>query len=351
MKKVFISAGHGGSDPGAVANGFKEKDLNLSIALACADYLIANGVDARLSRTKDENDDINQEAAESNAFGPDYTVSIHNNAGGGDGIEAWYQIDGSSKVLAENILAEAVKIGQNSRGAKTRANESGTDYYGFIRQTKAPAVIVECAFVDNAKDMEIIDTEAERKAMGIAIAKGILVTLGMNTENVPTLTPQTSKSIEELAREVIQGKWGNGQARVDALTKAGYNAEAVQNRVDIILGKKVVEEEPTPAPVPVAPKKSVDELANEVIQGKWGNGQARVDALTKEGYDAVAVQNRVNEIITGKITQPTPKKSVDEVAREVIRGEWGNGQARVDALTKAGYDASAVQNRVNELLK
>lgn len=194
MKKVFISAGHGGSDPGAVANGFKEKDLNLEIALACGDYLKANGVDVKLSRTKDENDDINQEAAESNAFGPDYTVSIHNNAGGGDGIEAWYQVDGSSRALAENILVEVVKIGQNSRGAKTRANSNGTDYYGFIRQTNAPAVIVECAFVDNAADMKIIDTAAERKTMGIAIAKGILRTLGIAEKPAATVKPSTTTS-------------------------------------------------------------------------------------------------------------------------------------------------------------
>ena len=197
MKKVFISAGHGGSDPGAVANGFKEKDLNLDIALACGDYLKAYGVNVKLSRTKDEDDGICQEAAESNAFGPDYTVSIHINAGGGDGIEAWHQLDGSSKVLAENILAEAVKIGQNSRGAKTRANSNGTDYYGFIRQTNAPAVIVECAFVDNAKDMEIIDTVAERKAMGVAIAKGILKTLGITEKPAETPKPSTTVTVDK----------------------------------------------------------------------------------------------------------------------------------------------------------
>lgn len=205
MKKVFISAGHGGSDPGAVANGFKEKDLNLDIALACGDYLKAYGVNVKLSRTKDEDDGIYQEAAESNAFGPDYTVSIHNNAGGGDGIEAWHQLDGSSKVLAENILAEAVKIGQNSRGAKTRANANGTEFYGFIRQTTAPAVILECAFVDNAKDMEIIDTLAERKAMGVAIAKGILKTLGITEKPAveptpaptPAPTPTTTTTVDK----------------------------------------------------------------------------------------------------------------------------------------------------------
>ena len=239
-KKVFISAGHGGSDSGAVGNGFKEKDLNLSIALACGDYLKSRGVEVRMSRVKDENDDLNQEARESNAFGPDLTVSIHNNAGGGDGVEAWYSIVGGlGKTCAENILAEVVKIGQNSRGAKTRKGSNGRDYYGFIRQTKAPAVIVECTFIDNATDIQIINTESKRVVMGEAIAKGILKTLGIaDSAPVATTTP-TTKSVEEVAKEVIAGKYGNGEARKIALKNAGYDYAAVQARVnEIVSGSK-----------------------------------------------------------------------------------------------------------------
>ena len=239
-KKVFISAGHGGSDSGAVGNGFKEKDLNLSIALACGDYLKSRGIEVRMSRVKDENDDLNQEARESNAFGPDLTVSIHNNAGGGDGVEAWYSIVGGlGKTCAENILAEVVKIGQNSRGAKTKKGSGGKDYYGFIRQTKAPAVIVECAFIDNARDIQIVNTEPKRVVMGEAIAKGILKTLGI-ADSAPMTTPApTTKSIEEVAKEVIAGKYGNGEARKIALKNAGYDYAAVQARVnEIVNGSK-----------------------------------------------------------------------------------------------------------------
>lgn len=179
-KKVFIGVGHGGSDPGAAANGFKEKDLNLAIALACNEELLRHGVKTRMSRTKDEEDTLKQEIAECNAFDPDLALDIHNNAGGGDGAEVFHSIvGGTGKTLATNINNEIKAIGQNSRGVKTRKNTSGKDYYGFIRQTKAPAVIVECAFVDNKADIKIIDTAAEQKAMGVAIAKGILKTLGI----------------------------------------------------------------------------------------------------------------------------------------------------------------------------
>lgn len=183
--KVFIGVGHGGTDPGATANGFKEADLNLSIALVCQAELIRHGVAVGISRTKDENDDLNEEIRECNDFKPDLAVDIHNNAGGGDGVEAYHHHGGGvGKTLAENIVDEIIGVGQNSRGVKTRKNFNGDDYYGFIRCTKAPAVIVECAFVDNTKDITIIDTLEEQKAMGVAIAKGILKTLG-----IPYITP------------------------------------------------------------------------------------------------------------------------------------------------------------------
>jgi N-acetylmuramoyl-L-alanine amidase len=144
---------------------------------------VKHGVSVKMSRTKDENDSLSEEIRECNAFAPDLAVDIHNNAGGGDGAEAFYHYGGGkSKELAENILAEIVKVGQNSRGAKIRKNSQGKDYYGFIRETSAPAVIVECAFVDNATDRQIVATEGDRQAMGVAIAKGILKSLGVAIE-------------------------------------------------------------------------------------------------------------------------------------------------------------------------
>ena len=178
--KVFIGVGHGGSDPGAVANGVKEKDLNLSIAKACRDELKRHGVEVMLSRAKDEDDTLSEEIKECNAFSPDLAVDIHNNAGGGDGAEVFYShLGGKGKILAENILSEILKVGQNSRGAKIRKNSQGKDYYGFIRETSCPAVIVECAFVDNASDLKILATEGDRQKVGQAIAKGVLKTLGV----------------------------------------------------------------------------------------------------------------------------------------------------------------------------
>ena len=215
-KKVFIAVGHGGRDPGAVANGFQEKNLNLAIALACKKVLDDHGVLTQISRTVDEDDELTQRIRECNAFGPDLALDIHNNAGGGDGAEVYHHFGGGTgKVLAQNILDEMIAIGQNSRGTKTRLNDAGTDYFGFIRQTNAPAVIVECAFLDNAKDLQIIDTAAEQETMGTAIAKGILKTL-----NIPFRQRDTALYRVQVGAYRVRE---NAQAMLKKLEEAGFS--------------------------------------------------------------------------------------------------------------------------------
>ena len=103
------------------------------------------------------------------------------------------------------------------------------------------------------------------------------------------------------------------------------------------------------APTSSTVNKSIDELAKEVIAGKWGNGQERKTRLTNAGYDYRAIQNRVNEMLNNK--NEVSSKSIDELAKEVIAGKWGNGQERKTRLTNAGYDYRAIQNRVNEMLR
>ena len=91
-------------------------------------------------------------------------------------------------------------------------------------------------------------------------------------------------------------------------------------------------------------KKSVDELAQEVIDGKWGDGEDRKKRLEAAGYNYNAVQNRVNEMLA------KPKKSVTEVAKNVINGKYGNGDERKKKLEAEGYDYDQVQAKVNQLL-
>nr|DAQ11653.1 MAG TPA: Endolysin [Caudoviricetes sp.] len=155
-----------------------------------------------------------------------------------------------------------------------------------------------------------------------------------------TAQKSSGKSVDEVAQEVLQGLWGNGQERYDNLTNAGYNAQEVQDKVNSILNGE------TPSN---SASSDLDSVAQEVLQGMWGNGQERFDNLTSAGYDAQAVQDRVNALLSGEYTQSN-YTNLDDVANEVIQGLWGNGQERFENLTNAGYNAHEVQNRVNELL-
>lgn len=96
-------------------------------------------------------------------------------------------------------------------------------------------------------------------------------------------------------------------------------------------------------------KKSVNTLAREVLAGKWGNGTDRKNRLAKAGYDYSKVQAAVNKLV--KTSQITQDKIINAVAHEVIAGRWGNGQERIDRLKAAGYDPNKIQKRVNELMK
>ena len=91
-------------------------------------------------------------------------------------------------------------------------------------------------------------------------------------------------------------------------------------------------------------KKTIDELAEEVIDGKWGDGEDRKTKLEKAGYDYDAVQDRVNEILS------RPKKSITEVAKDVIDGKYGNGETRKKKIEAEGYNYDTVQAKVNQLL-
>jgi len=100
-------------------------------------------------------------------------------------------------------------------------------------------------------------------------------------------------------------------------------------------------------PVEPTPNKSIDEIAQEVINGDWGNGEERKNALINAGYDYNAVQNRVNEIMNN----PAPnKKSNEEIARAVINGDYGNGEERAIKLMAEGYDPVVIQDIVNSMM-
>ena len=103
---------------------------------------------------------------------------------------------------------------------------------------------------------------------------------GNTNTNVTEIKP--TKTVTELAREVIDGKWGNGADRKARLTAAGYDYNEVQAEVNRLCRENI---------------NTVDEIAREVIQGKWGTGQNRKNRLEQAGYNYKSVQKRVNELM------------------------------------------------------
>ena len=215
MAKVYIGVGHGGSDPGAVKY-LVEKDIDLQMAKGCRDYLKEHGVDVLISRTGDIDSSINEKTTMCNHWGADLALDIHNNAGGGEGFEVWHSVNGGKgKGLAQNIEKEVVKIGQKSRGLKTKKNAYGSDYFGFIRQTKCPAIICEGVFVDNKADAAKADTEEKCRAFGVAYAKGILATLGLGMNTEQNAAGET-KELEQAAVQPEQTQTDTYRVKVTA---------------------------------------------------------------------------------------------------------------------------------------
>ena len=212
MATVFLSAGHGGNNPGAVANGLKEKDINLNTLLACKDELERHGVNVVCSRTKDENDDVYEEVREANASGAKIAVSFHANAGGGDGFEAFYYTTNSEGKKLAQLGEKYVKaLGQNSRGIK-----SGNHLY-FVKNTKMAAVLFESFFVDNVKDKAIGDTVAEQKNFGVAYAKAILEYLG-----IAYVAPVETDKLYRVQVGAFRNK-ENSEKLLAELKKKGYS--------------------------------------------------------------------------------------------------------------------------------
>lgn len=166
------------------------------------------------------------------------------------------------------------------------------------------------------------------------------VNAAVNGTPVPTPTPG-AKSNEQLADEVLAGKWGNNPGRRDALVGAGYDYAAIQAIVNARTGQS-----------PSAPRKSNDVIAQEVLAGAWGNNPTRQLNLEKAGYNYQAIQEIVNRLVgSGNPAAPVPARASDEaVADQVIAGAWGNGDDRKNQLAAAGYDYGTIQNIVNRKL-
>ena len=182
-KTVMIDPGHGGSAPGNSSGGMIEKDYNLNTSLATTEYLRSKGFNVIMTRDTDKTLSLGNRTALSNSLKPDLFTSIHYNGSTnkqGHGVEVFYKLKdkngGTTKTVATNILNRILeKFKLTNRGIKTRVlpSDSTKDYLYVLRSNDMPAVLVECAFLDNENDMSLINSSAKVKEMGTQIGKGI----------------------------------------------------------------------------------------------------------------------------------------------------------------------------------
>ena len=161
IKKIYLDAGHGGKDPGAVKY-VKESEVAIKVVKYMYNYLNNNYI---CTVYKDISDDsLNTICNRANGWGANLFVSIHFNAGGGDGFESLVY-SSKSNALGKVFEKHALAVGQNSRGVKYRPE------LAVLRLTKMPSVLNEIAFVDNKKDIKDWNDDSELKIMGEAMAK------------------------------------------------------------------------------------------------------------------------------------------------------------------------------------
>ena len=151
--------------------------------------------------------------------------------------------------------------------------------------------------------------------------------------NAASTSPSKSKTTDSIAQEVLEGKWGDGEDRYYRLKAAGYDYDTIQNKVNELVKN----------PQPKKIKKSNEQVAAEVIQGKWGKFNEWQTKLEKDGY-------KYNDILSIVINTLLDNQ-IELLARQVLDGMWGNGQDREDKLNAAGYNYDIIQNKVNEILK
>jgi len=192
-----------------------------------------------------------------------------------------------------------------------------------------------------------------RQSIGIEICMNSDGDLRLATDNAVELTADICRRRNILIGNIVEHNHWNGK-NCPQMLRAGhpYSWNEFIERV------REAMQAATPTPTPPSPPPSrptIDQLARDVIAGQWGNGDERRHGLNAAGHDAVAVQRRVNEILGSDSSSASSLRpvasSVDDIARQVIRGDWGNGDERRHRLTAAGHNARAVQARVNEMLR
>ncbi len=229
MVRICTDAGHGGNDPGAIYNGRKESDDNLALGRAVAAELRRHGVIVDETRTEDTTVSLVERSNFENRQSYDYFISFHRNAFKPEqakGVETYTYLNPGAKAkgLAEKIQTALVGVGFTNRGVKA-AN------FHVLRETKAPAVLVEVGFIDNTGDNQLFDIK--RDEIVVAITGAVLEQLGIKylpSAQVPPLAPEPpapNRQTSQVLYRVMAGSYAvreNAEKQKEKLKAAGFDA-------------------------------------------------------------------------------------------------------------------------------
>lgn len=205
--KLCIDPGHGGSDPGAVGGGLHEEDVTLSVGKLLAAKLKAAGHDVVLTRTTDKKVKNSARVKVANDANVDAFVAVHFNAAVTErahGHEVIYCPNSKEgRRLAQEIHdAVVAELDVKPRGVKTDT-ATGRGPFTVLRKTKAPAVIVEVAFITNEEDRTKVDEATEHDAIAAAIVRGILAWFGETVTVEPVIGVPKDK--DEAEQNLLNG--------------------------------------------------------------------------------------------------------------------------------------------------
>lgn len=225
MVKIYLDAGHGGSDPGAVGNGLKEKDITLKLAQK-VEALLKKYLDVqtKMSRTGDTYPSLSSRTNDANSWEADFFMSFHINAGGGAGYED-FVFPGSSKSIAyQNIMhAEIIK---NISKMKNRGKKQAD--YQVLRNTKMPSILTECGFIDNVADAASLKQEAFLDGLAQGHVNGLVKSFGLKEKVVaPVNKTETKGKLYKVQVGAFKEKQNATDLQGD-LKKKGFSAIIVE---------------------------------------------------------------------------------------------------------------------------
>ena len=228
MAKIYLDAGHGGSDPGAVNGGRTEAADVLKMALAVGKLLQAQGVEVKYSRTSDTSKKLAVRTAESNSWGADYYLSIHRNSASASatGNEIWVirTATANTQSKAKTILdAVCAADGLRNRGVKCGAPSYNN--FAVNRDTNCASALLEMGFISNPNDSAALDKHFD--AIALAIAKSLCSIVGVSykTPSVDGDVNGDGKLTTADARDALRAAVGLDNLSAEQKKKADANGD------------------------------------------------------------------------------------------------------------------------------